>query len=254
MDDSIKRGDLVNLNSHIDARNRAAYAIYALERHHIWVDTYGRDYLVKGKPGLDDSRNALLRSLFMKPIPPATIFDDPAPYGAGDKRFSYTPPDRAPLTPEQRAVAMANSVRNDRPQVPITVKDTSLFEAYARHLKKVVGLEASGVNVDGDMILVDPKSVAEFIGLPCKAGYAVHEQTLVVKIAGRDLLDRYCVGSGGDGDGSTSPVADGSVPITDWLGAALGDPSQSRGMCSQFGYTQEPEFRRRGVVGPRRRR
>jgi hypothetical protein len=66
------------------------------------------------------------------------------------------------------------------------------------------------------------------------------------------LLDRYC--GGGGGDGSTLPAdPNAAAPIADWLGAALGDPSQARGMCAQFGYSQEPELQRRRGVGLRRR-
>jgi hypothetical protein len=278
MDNAIKLGDL---NSYMDARNRAAYAIYALERHHAYVETYNNEWLVKGKPGLDDSRNAVLRSILMKHDASDPI--KPIPYTEpGDWRFAYAPlpppmampkarppapdplpsPDRwagHPWTPEQ----IAASVRNDRPSLPPQSQGqrTDLMKAYALHLdkmlvEKMLGLGVVNVNVDGDLLLIEPKDVAEFVALPCKAGYSVHEQTLVVKIAARDLLDRYSMGGGGGVDGSAlSSAPDGSepCPVPDWLGAAYTDPTQARGMCAQFGYSQEPEIQRRGGVGPRRR-
>jgi hypothetical protein len=177
------------------------------------------------------------------------------------------PPATAPTYPnhwtaEQRQVAARYSERppapayfdDPAPPLPpqINASAKEIMNAYVRHMQKVLGLGVTGVNMENDILLVDPKDVAEFVSLPCKAWYAVHEQTLVVKIAARDLLDRYC--GGGGGDGSTLPAdPNAAAPIADWLGAALGDPSQARGMCAQFGYSQEPELQRRRGVGLRRR-
>lgn len=121
---------------------------------------------------------------------------------------------------------------------------TDLFQAYARHLKNAAGLEASGVNAEGDVILVDADSLKGLVDAPCRAGYAINEATLVIKIAASDLLNRLP----GGGDGAS---ADGSAPcaVADWLEAALGDPTRGRGMCSSFGYSHDPGSQGRGRAG-----
>jgi len=142
--------DMAGEIQHLANRASSAYHLYAISHGHLTVErSGGADFLVKDKDGSREGRNAILGMRGLPPkAAPTTSVTGPIAYTVG----------RGPSVMMCGGLAGGGGGGATNPQqiadAQEGLKRVGLYDAYKRHLEHLLNIHATGINRDGDVMLV----------------------------------------------------------------------------------------------------